>query len=88
MAYHNAGQAMPGPRGFDRIRAREACGHVGRRKTVAGRRGIDDGRVNGFGLDRMQQRRRRRRMLAGSESFSTTSVPGIRASKASLLSPG
>ena len=53
MAYHNACQPMPRPCGCDRVRAREARGDIGGRETVAGRRGIDDRRLQRLGLDRI-----------------------------------
>ena len=87
MTYHNASQTMPGTGRLNRIGAHEARGHIGGRKTVAGRRRIDDGRLHRLRLDRIRNASRRT-MLAGSESFNTTSAPGIRASKASLVTPG
>ena len=54
MAYHNAGEAMPGTRGLNRIGAHQACGHVGGCKTVACRRGIDNGRLHRLRLDRIR----------------------------------
>src|ERR1700730_14660995 len=43
MAYHNTGETMSGPGGFNRRSARTPRGDVGGGKTVAGRGGIDDG---------------------------------------------
>ena len=54
MAYHNACQTMPRACGGNRVRAREARGHVGGSETVAGRRGIDDLRLHRLGLDRIR----------------------------------
>ena len=50
MTYHNASQTMPGTGGLNWIGAHKARGHVGGRKTVAGRYRIDDGRSTGFAL--------------------------------------
>ena len=49
MAYHNAGQTVPGARGIHRLGACQARGDIGRGKAVAGRRGIDDRRCHGLG---------------------------------------
>ena len=46
MTYHNAGEAMSGTSGLNRIRAHQARGEVSGCKTVAGRRRIDDGRLH------------------------------------------
>ena len=54
VTYHNTGKMMSGARGLDRVRARKPRGDVGRRKTVAGRRGIDDRPCHGLGLDPMR----------------------------------
>ncbi len=54
MAYDNAGKTMAGVGGLHRIGVGKARRDIGRRKAVAGRRGIDHGLRYGlrFGLMR------------------------------------
>ncbi len=80
-------KSMSGARGIDRIRTLQPRREIGRRKTVARRRGIDDLSGNGFGPHFMRPPSNRK-MLAGSASFKTASGLAMRANRAALLSPG